>query len=210
MSVLEDDGNAIEAMVAAAAAVAVTYPHMNALGGDNFWLIHAPGEDVIGIDACGGAAGLADTGYYRDRGHDRIPPRGPLAALTVAGAVSGWSAALEYGERTWGGKLPLRRLLEDPIALAGEGIAVTRSQAENTRLKLMELKDAPGFADAFLDSASIFHFNVITILELIQQLHSKGVTVRLPSISSLSPNWAARLPPSRRPSIMELCSSLGL
>ena len=40
LSVLRDGGNAIEAAVAAAATIAVVYPHMNALGGDNFWLIH--------------------------------------------------------------------------------------------------------------------------------------------------------------------------
>ncbi len=39
--VLRDGGNAVEAMVAAAAAIAVVYPHMNALGGDGFWLIQA-------------------------------------------------------------------------------------------------------------------------------------------------------------------------
>jgi gamma-glutamyltranspeptidase len=38
--VLKEGGNAIEAMVAAAAAIAMVYPHMNGLGGDAFWLIH--------------------------------------------------------------------------------------------------------------------------------------------------------------------------
>ncbi|MCH7711862.1 MAG: gamma-glutamyltransferase, partial [Proteobacteria bacterium] len=39
LRVLREGGNAIEAMVAAAATIAVVYPHMNSLGGDNFWLI---------------------------------------------------------------------------------------------------------------------------------------------------------------------------
>ena len=50
LGVLKDGGNAVEAMVAMAAAIAVVYPHMNSIGGDGFWLISAPGEDVVGID----------------------------------------------------------------------------------------------------------------------------------------------------------------
>ena len=43
LGILREGGNAVEAMVAAAAAIAVVYPHMNSLGGDGFWLISAPG-----------------------------------------------------------------------------------------------------------------------------------------------------------------------
>ena len=125
---MQDGGNAIEAMVAAAATVAVVYPHMNALGGDNFWLIYAPETDPIGIDACGVAAARADIAFYRDKGHDTIPSRGPLAALTVAGAVSGWQAALAISENEWGGALPLSRLLEDAAHYAREGFPATASQ----------------------------------------------------------------------------------
>ena len=49
LRVLEDGGNAIEAMVAAAAAITVVYPHMNAMGPDNFWLIQNC-EKVTAID----------------------------------------------------------------------------------------------------------------------------------------------------------------
>ena len=38
-SMLAEGGNALEAMVAMAAMIAVVYPHMNHLGGDGFWLI---------------------------------------------------------------------------------------------------------------------------------------------------------------------------
>jgi len=149
LRVLRDGGNAIEAMVAAAATIAVVYPHMNALGGDNFWLISAPGGGVLGIDACGGAAAKADVRFYRDQGLDAIPPRGPLAALTVAGAVSGWRAALAVSENEWGGRLPLPRLLEDATHYARAGFPVTESQYLNTAAKLPELRDSPGFADLF-------------------------------------------------------------
>ena len=49
--ILRDGGNAVEAMIAAAATIAVVYPHMNAIGGDGFWLISAPGKDPVAIRA---------------------------------------------------------------------------------------------------------------------------------------------------------------
>ena len=154
LSVLKEGGNAAEAMVAMAAAVAVVYPHMNSIGGDGFWLLAAPGEDVIGIDACGAAAEAANIAYYRDRGFEAIPERGPLAALTVAGTVSGWAAALEVSRR-WGGNMPLPRLMEDAVHHGREGIAVTAGQQANTAAKLDGLKDAPGFAEAFLTDGAV-------------------------------------------------------
>lgn len=145
-AVLRDGGNAVEAMVAAAATIAVVYPHMNSIGGDGFWLISRPGEAPIGIDACGRSAELATIGWYRDRGHAAIPSRGPLAANTVAGAVSGWQAALELAP----GRLPLDRLLGDAIWYAREGVPVTQSQVDYTDRFLTELAPQPGFAKVFL------------------------------------------------------------
>ena len=46
LAVLREGGNAIEAMIAAAATIAVAYPHMNSIGGDAFWVIHVPGRPV--------------------------------------------------------------------------------------------------------------------------------------------------------------------
>jgi hypothetical protein len=99
-AVLRDRGNAIEAMVAAAAAIAVVYPHMNGMGGDGFWLISQPGHEPIAIRACGPAAGLADAAFYAEHGDRTMPVRGPRAALTVAGAIGGWAAALEVARAT--------------------------------------------------------------------------------------------------------------
>jgi gamma-glutamyltranspeptidase/glutathione hydrolase len=154
LGVLREGGNAIEAMVAAASTIAVVYPHMNALGGDNFWLIDAGDGAPIGIDACGAAAAKAEPALYRDRGFDLIPSRGPLAANTVAGAVSGWEAALEMSAR-WGGRLPLTRLLEDAASYAREGVPVTQSQHANTAAKRAELKDVPGFVETFLEDGAV-------------------------------------------------------
>ncbi|MGI9420498.1 MAG: gamma-glutamyltransferase family protein [Geminicoccaceae bacterium] len=165
LRVLNDGGNAIEAMIAAAAAIAVVYPHMNALGGDNFWLVAEPGKDPIGIDACGAAAGLADIGFYKAQDHDAIPSRGPLAALTVAGAVSGWSAAFQHSRDLWDGRLPLTRLLEDAIYHAENGVAVTGTLAGNSAAKLDQLEGVPGFADIFLKDGNLYREGERLILD---------------------------------------------
>ena len=147
--ILREGGNAIEAMIAAAATIAVVYPHMTAIGGDGFWLIHESGKSPVAIDACGAAAQAATLDFYRLQGVDAIPIRGPLAANTVAGTVSGWEAALEVS-KSWRGKMPLAMLLGDAINRAREGIVVTNSQSASTAAKLAELGGQPGFAESFL------------------------------------------------------------
>ena len=147
--ILREGGNAIEAMVAAAATIAVVYPHMTAIGGDAFWLIHDPGKLPVAIDACGAAAQTATLDFYRQQGVESIPVRGPLAANTVAGTISGWDAALEVS-KSWRGKMPVSMLVADAITRAREGIIVTNSQYASTSAKLVELSPQPGFAETFL------------------------------------------------------------
>src|SRR6056297_663677 len=147
--VLEEGGNAIEAMIAMAATIAVVYPHMNAIGGDGFWLIREPDGKVTGIDACGPAGAGATRDVYRESGHETIPARGPLAALTVAGAVSGWAFAREAA-RAAGGRLPLPVLLEDAIRHARQGYPVAESEQrywdrEAGGATLKALRAVPGF-----------------------------------------------------------------
>jgi len=151
--VLREGGNAIEAMLAMAASIAAVYPHMNHVGGDGFWLIREPSGRIRALMGAGPAGSLATPGFYRERGHDAIPPRGPLAALTVPGAVGAWILAMTLAKAN-GGKLPLDVLLSPAIRSAREGYRVTRSQAALTRDKLAELKDAPGFGQTFLVDGS--------------------------------------------------------
>jgi gamma-glutamyltranspeptidase/glutathione hydrolase len=146
---LADGGNALEAMVAMAATIAAVYPHMNHVGGDGFWLLHEPRGRLRAIMGAGPAGAQARPDLYREHGHDFIPPRGALAALTVPAAIAGWIAACEAA-RALGGRLPLDVLLGPAIHHARDGYTVTASQARLTVEKLDELKDVPGFATAFL------------------------------------------------------------
>jgi oxamate amidohydrolase len=148
-AILAEGGNAIEAMLAMAASIAAVYPHMNHIGGDGFWLIREPSGRVRALMGVGHAGAKATPRLYRDAGLDEIPARGPLAALTVPGAVAAWMLAQEAA-KAQGGKLPLEVLLAPTIKHAREGYAVTRSQARLTRDKLPEMDKAAGFRDAFL------------------------------------------------------------
>jgi gamma-glutamyltranspeptidase/glutathione hydrolase len=146
--ILREGGNAIEAMIAAAAAIAVTYPHMNSIGGDGFWLIALPNRPPVAIRACGGAARLATPQFYAEHGDAAIPARGPRAALTVAGAVGGWAEAYKMS-REAGGTMPVSALLADAIRHAREGVPITTSQSALTAGKWHELEAVPGFAETY-------------------------------------------------------------
>ncbi|MDP3675577.1 MAG: gamma-glutamyltransferase, partial [Novosphingobium sp.] len=144
LSVLLDGGTAIEAAIATAAVLGVTYPHMTGIGGDAFWLIHRPGQAPIAITGCGSAGAVATLDLYH--GHDRIPSRGPIAANTVAGAVSSWKAALGLEGAS---RLGLPRLLRDAIAFAGDGAEIAPNLERNIAAKDAELRSVPGWSDVF-------------------------------------------------------------
>jgi gamma-glutamyltranspeptidase len=146
-AILAEGGNAIEAMVAMAATIAAVYPHMNHLGGDGFWLIREASGRIRAIMAPGPAGRNARPELYRD--YETIPTRGPLAALTVPGAVGGWMLALQAAKAA-GGSLPLEVLLTNAFGHARDGYGVTRSQERLTRGNLDNLAPVPGFAATFL------------------------------------------------------------
>ena len=171
--VLAEGGNSIEAMISAAATIAVVYPHMNSLGGDNFILI-GDGGRPIAIDACGAAAKMASIDYYQEAGFSSIPKRGPKAALNVAGAVSGWELAHKESQRR-GGKMPLPRLLEDAIHHAKNGVPVSGTLHRNATEKFDELQNVPGFSDTFLKDGNVIkQGDILTLPALAATLEQLG------------------------------------
>jgi gamma-glutamyltranspeptidase len=142
--VLAEGGNAIEAALATAATLCVVYPHMTGLGGDSFWLTADPDAEPVTLDGAGRAGAGVSASLYLDRGLGAIPWRGPLAANTVAGAVSAWEAAWDLSRR-WQGRLPLERLFSDAISLAEHGTSVTQGYAADIQRCRAELEPLPGF-----------------------------------------------------------------
>jgi gamma-glutamyltranspeptidase/glutathione hydrolase len=151
IDVLREGGNALEATIAAAATIAVVYPHMNSIGGDAFWLVHLPGAAPGVIEGCGAAARGVSIDWYRACGIERsIPFRGGMAANTVAGCISSWDAAYRLSRRALRGRMPLKRLLADAIHHAERGYPVSTSQSLCTENHKAELLLQPGFAQTFL------------------------------------------------------------
>lgn len=175
LDVLRDGGSAVEAAIAAAATLAVVYPQMNSIGGDGFWLVAEPGGDPVAIAACGRAGTAATPELYRRHGLAAIPARGPLAANTVAGTVSGWAAARALDARLGRTALPLARLLRDAIRHAGEGIAPARSTVAMIAARCCELRDVPGFADVFLHASPDAVFYQPALARTLEALAEDGL-----------------------------------
>jgi gamma-glutamyltranspeptidase/glutathione hydrolase len=108
-------GNAVDAAVAANAAIAVTAPHLCGMGGDLFALVHRDGE-VFALNSSGRAGSGADAAALRAEGHSEMPFRHDIRSVTVPGCVDGWMALHQRF-----GTLPLSVLLEPAIALAARG-----------------------------------------------------------------------------------------
>ncbi|MEL6825028.1 MAG: gamma-glutamyltransferase family protein [Pseudomonadota bacterium] len=143
--ILKMGGNAVEAAVAVAATLAVVYPHMTGLGGDSFWLVRSPDGDLFAIDACGAAGERVTRDFYAKAGMKTIPFRGPLAANTVAGTLSGWDAVLAASDNN----LSLETLLANAIQHAKNGVEVTQSGAAVATSKDAELAGNAGYASVF-------------------------------------------------------------
>lgn len=142
-------GNAIDAVVAAAAAITLVEPVSCGLGSDAFAIVW-DGNKLQGLNASGVAPAAWSVDYFRKKygtgpdGLAKAPKRG-WDTVTVPGAVSAWAALHErYG------KLPFADLFEPAIELAERGYAVPPIVARKWAAAVDELRDQPGYAQAFM------------------------------------------------------------
>ena len=115
-------GNALDAAVAAAAALTVVYPHNCAVGGDIIALVQTPDGKAVAVNGSGAAAAAASADELREI-HAEMPLTGP-SMVTVPGAVAAWETLLSLG-----GRRSLADALEAAIVFAEEGVGVARTLA---------------------------------------------------------------------------------
>lgn len=151
VQILQDGGSAVDAAIAVQAALGVVYPHMTGVGGDAFWLIYdAQTGTLQGLNGSGRAAAQATSAVYTTQGYATIPPRGPLAAITVPGAVQSWQQAHQrFGCLSWQG------LLQPAINLAEQGYPATASQIYWTRRDRAHFQDHSPTSCPFLPQGTI-------------------------------------------------------
>ena len=120
LRILQEGGNATDAVIAMAGVLAVVRPHMNGVGGDAFGIFY-DGEtgEISSLNASGRAGSAATPEFFAAAGVERIPGRGALS-VSVPGAVAGW---VDAHERL--GSKEFAYLLEPAIEYARGGFPVS-------------------------------------------------------------------------------------
>ncbi len=125
LDILKAGGNAVDAAIAANAALQVVYPFVCGLGGDLFAIVwDAHSRTLIGLNASGRAPRAATIERYQALGHEKMPRYG-IHSVTVPGCVSGWGMlSARFG------RLGLARALQPATSYAREGFPVGRALSQ--------------------------------------------------------------------------------
>ncbi|NIG53981.1 gamma-glutamyltransferase [Chitinophaga sp. Cy-1792] len=140
--ILQQGGNAVDAVIATQLALAVVYPGAGNLGGGGFMVAHLKNGKNIAIDYRETAPAKASRDMYLDSAGNAITKLsldGHLAA-GVPGTVAGLFASMKYA------RLPFARLIAPAIQLAEKGYVITAQEAKNlndTRTEFLQLNTAP-------------------------------------------------------------------
>jgi gamma-glutamyltranspeptidase/glutathione hydrolase len=146
LDILRRGGNAVDAAIAANAALGLMEPTGCGIGGDLFAMVwHAESQKLYGLNASGRSpSGLTYAHLVEQQKRKQVPTYGPLS-ITVPGCVDGWFAL-----HTRFGRLPMTKILAPAIEYAREGFPVSELIAHYWQLGADSRKDYPGFAHTFL------------------------------------------------------------
>lgn len=146
LRMLQQGGNAVDAAVAAAAAMTLCEPVSNGLGSDAFCILW-DGKALHGLNASGRAPQAWTPEYFHRRYGTgaATPPKRGIDSVTVPGAVSAWVALSERF-----GKLPFADLMAPAIEIAERGYLVPVVVQQKWAAAVPELQSQPGFAQSFM------------------------------------------------------------
>ncbi|MBU4424952.1 MAG: gamma-glutamyltransferase family protein [Gammaproteobacteria bacterium] len=146
LRMLQQGGNAVDAAVAAAAAMTLCEPVSNGLGSDAFCIVW-DGQALHGLNASGRAPQAWTPEYFHRRYGTgaATPPKRGIDSVTVPGAVSAWVALSERF-----GKLPFADLMAPAIEIAERGYLVPVVVQQKWAAAVPELQSQPGFAQSFM------------------------------------------------------------
>src|SRR5690348_4832560 len=142
LDVLKKGGTAVDAAIAANAALGLMEPVSNGVGGDLFAMVwDAKTKKLYGYNGSGRSPKSLSLQYFVDHNIREIPPFG-LLQFNVHGAVDGWLALHERYA-----KPPVTEDLAGAIRYAREGFPVTELIAHYWQLSVPRLSKYPGFAE---------------------------------------------------------------
>ncbi len=170
LAVLRSGGNAVDAAVTAALALAVVAPYATSLGGELFALVYEPGTRAVrGLNATGYAPAAAVPALFPDG-----PPRNGVRSATVPALARGLDDLLaRYGT------MPFAQLAQPAIRLAADGFTVHPTLAENARERRDLLARDPVASALFLPGgeplAAGSRFVQPDLARVLQTLADEGV-----------------------------------
>ncbi|MCH8058808.1 MAG: gamma-glutamyltransferase, partial [Proteobacteria bacterium] len=139
---LKQGGSAVDAAIAANAALGLMEPTSNGIGGDLFAIVwDAQSKSLHGLNASGRSPKSLSREWFHENGFEKIPRYGPLP-VSVPGAVDGW---FELHGRF--GKLPMIKLLQPTIDYARNGHPVHETVQYYWEIYVERLSEYPGFVE---------------------------------------------------------------
>jgi gamma-glutamyltranspeptidase / glutathione hydrolase len=145
LDILKKGGNAIDAAIAANAALGLMEPTGNGIGGDLFAIVwDAKSQKLYGLNGSGRSPKTLTLDYFLENGYKKIPATGPLP-LSVAGCVDGW---FELHNRF--GSMPMAEILSPAIEYARNGFPLTELIAFYWQLTAKRYKDMPNFKSVYM------------------------------------------------------------
>ena len=144
IDILKKGGNAIDAAIAANAAIGLMEPTGNGIGGDLFAIVWIEKEKKLyGLNASGRSPKDLTIAFFKKKNFKKIPSFGPLS-VSVPGCVDGW---FELHKKF--GSLEMKDVLEPAINYAENGFPVTELVSHYMTLSSKFYSKYPNFKETF-------------------------------------------------------------